>query len=81
MSASANPGSRTKVTLSVDGRTATVDSGTAATWPSFLGTYIIERMRKVCVRAAVTAKSPPTDERLDEVLGLLRRIAAELGIQ
>lgn len=54
---------------------------TSATWPSFLGTYLVPRARKATIAPARMPPPPPADERLGEVLALLQRIAAELGIK
>lgn len=56
---------------------------TSATWASFISAYNIPRERKVGVKAARRAEVATrrqADGRIDEILGLLRRIAAELGV-
>jgi len=56
---------------------------TSATWASFISAYNIPRERKVGVKAARRAEVATrrqADGRIDEILRLLRRIAAELGV-
>lgn len=55
---------------------------TSATWASFISAYDLPRTRKVGKKARRTeaATRQQADVRLDEVLALLRRIAAELGV-
>lgn len=57
---------------------------TSATWASFISAYDLPRTRKVGIKKArrtEAATRQQADVRIDEMLDLLRRIVAELGVK